>query len=202
MTRAGMLNLIARLRMLTQAGQSDFTLNGENYFSNDHLQDILDQNVTYLVNEPLVWQPDIISGGTVEYHTCYAGYRDFEEATSGTAYWAVRTSAGDLAGTADYTADYGEGRIVFTTDQAGTAYYLTARSYDLYSAAADVWLARQSFYSTAYNFRSDGQQFDRQALFDHAVVMEKQMRSRAGQNRGRGVLHRAHFVRTDVNPSE
>ena len=203
MVRNGMGNLITRLRGMTNAGMTDFTLNSVNYFADSHLQDILDANVTWVHDEPLTWQIDTIGGGSIEYKTCWAGdFRDYEEATSGTAYWAVRDGPGAFIGTANYTPDYLTGRIVFSADQGGTAYYLTARSYDLYSAAADVWLQRQSFYSNWYDFQSDDQKFSRKQAFDNAVAMEKEMRQRSGQNANRGMFRTSTFFRTDVNKSE
>jgi hypothetical protein len=201
--RAGMANLLERLRSLTHAGTADFSIDDVSYFSDSQLQDILDSNVTFMNDEPLTWQTDVVGGGSIEYHTCWAGsYRDYEGRYSGTAYWIVRDGQGAEVGTANYTADYLTGRIVFSADQGGTAYYLTARSYDLYSAAADVWLRRQAYYADWYEFSSDDQRFARQQAYDHAVQMEKNMRGRAGQNSKRGVFRTAVFVRGDVNPSE
>jgi hypothetical protein len=203
MARTGMANLITRLRSMTNAGTVDFTLDATSYFSDAHLQDILDANVTWVHDVPLTWQIDTIGGGSIEYKTCWAGnYRDYEEWGSGTAYWAVRDGPGAFIGTANYTPDYVTGRITFSADQGGTAYYLTARSYDLYNAAADVWQRRQSFYSYWYDFQSDDQKFSRKQAFDNAVAMERQMRQRAGQNANRGDFRVSSFFRTDVNRSE
>jgi hypothetical protein len=203
--RAGMANLLERLRSLTHAGTADFSIDDVSYFSDSQLQDILDSNVTFMNDYPLTWQPDVVGGGTIEYRSCSASpYRDFEESTSGTTHWIVRDGQGGTAscGTSAYTPDYITGRLMFTANQGGAAYYLTARSYDLYSAAADVWLRRQAYYADWYEFSSDDQRFARQQAYDHAVQMEKNMRGRAGQNSKRGVFRTAVFVRGDVNPSE
>ncbi len=202
MVRAGMANLIMRLRELTNAGTADFTIGITNYFSEAQLQDLLDRHVTMVHNLPLIWRPDLIGGGKIEYRTCYTRYRDLEEASSGSARWAVRDDNGNLVPTSDYTPDYLIGHITFNIDQGGMQYYLTACSYDLYASAADVWLRRQAFLSNWYDISSDDQRFARQQAWEHAVTMEKQMRAQAGQNVARGELHASVWLRTDVNKSE
>lgn len=197
--RTGMMNLVERLRALTNAGTADFTIAGQSYFSDDHLQDVLDGNVTLVEDYPLEWIPDTIGGGSIEWHRAKVGdYRDFEEAASGTTQWIIRDATGTQQGTANYTPNYIDGQIRFTADQGGTIYYLTARSYDLYSAAADVWLRRQAYYSDWVHIASDGQQFSWQHAFEHAVTMEKTMRARAGQNKTRGATRHSSFVRSDL----
>ena len=197
--RTGMANLIERLRVMTSAGTADFSLAGVTYWDDDQLQDVLDGNATLLENYPLEWLPDTIGGGSIEWHRAKAGnYRDFEETTSGTTQWAIRDATGALQGTANYTPNYINGLIHFATDQGGTIYYLTARSYDLYAAAADVWLKRQAYYADWVHIASDGQEFDWQQAFEHAVTMEQSMRARAGQNKARGAIRTGEFVRSDL----
>lgn len=201
--RTGMANLITRLRALTNAGTADYTLAGETYFTDNHLQEVLDSNVTRLEDYGLSWRKDTIGGGTAEWHRCQAGqFRDYEETTSGTTRWVIRDGPGAVQGTAGYTVNYQDGLVTFAADQGGTAYYLTAHSYDLHSAAADVWLRRQAYYSNWYEFSSDQQRFSRQQAFDHAIAMEKQMRGRGGQNKGVGALKAGEFLRSDVNRSD
>lgn len=199
MARAGIADLITRLRGLTNAGTADFTLTTETYFSDDHLQTILDSNVTPLEGIQMTWLPDTVGGGSLSYHRAATMYRDLEEATSGTIYWNIRDSTGALQGTAGYTANYIDGIIRFDADQEGTAYYLTARSYDLYGAAADVWLRRQAYYANWYDFQSDDQRFSRKQAFDNAVAMERQMRAQSGANTGPGAFKSTRFVRKDIN---
>ena len=200
MARTGMSNLITRLRVMTNAGTADFSLAGVSYFDDDQLQDLLDANVTLVEDYPLEWLPDTIGGGSIEWHRCKSGnYRDFEEVGSGTIQWAIRDATGAIQGTANYTPNYVTGELRFTADQGGTIYYLSARSYDLYAAAADVWLRRQAYYSDYVHIGSDDQNFHWEQAFDHAVEMERSMRARAGQNRYRGALRTGAFVRNDLN---
>jgi hypothetical protein len=167
-------------------------------FTNAEMQDVLDANVTHVEERDLDWLPDLIAGGTTVYHRAALGYRDWEEPESGTIYWRVTDSTGAIQGTSGYTLDATVGQVRFAANQAGSAYYVTGRSYDVYGAAADVWLRRQSILSDWYQFSADGASYARQQAFDHAVKMEAQMRSRAGQNRARGAVQVGSWVRTDI----
>jgi len=115
----------------------------------------------------------------------------------GTALWGLRTSTGTLL--SGFTLDAVQGIMTFTSDQAGSAYYLTARSYDIYSAAADMWLQKQARLSNWYQFEGDGQKFMRQQAFEQAGKMEKMMRGRSGANRGQGSVRSGTFRRVDIN---
>jgi hypothetical protein len=208
MSRTGMSNLITRLRAMTQAGTADYTLDSDTYFSDDHLQAILDANVTLLETEPLQWLPTQIGGGTIQWLRCTAGYTDYEESSGGTAVWAVRDGPGNLiggtVGTAAYSVNYNDGMIDFTSDQGGTAYYLTARSYDLYSAAADLWLQRQAYYTNWASWQStDGDMSIWQTQWSLAKDMEAQMRKRAKQNvpQAKASMRTTHFRRADIGES-
>ena len=200
--RQGMQNLVTRLRAMTNASNSDYTLDGTAYFSDDQLQDILDSNVTLLEQYPLDWLPTTIGGGTVSWQRCATGYTDLEEATGGTAVWAVRDGAGAVIDSTGYSVNYLSGIVTFTANQGGTSYYLDARSYDLYSAAADLWLQRQAFYTNWASWQStDGDMSIWQTQWSLAKDMEAQMRKRAKQNvpQAKVMVKISRFQRTDVN---
>jgi hypothetical protein len=199
--RDGMQNLVNRVRALTSAGTAEYTVGDNTYWTDDHLEDILDSNAQFVIDTPLTWQPQSIGGGTVTYVVAEALYRDFEEATSGTARWIVRDGPGAQIGTANYTTDYRQGRLTFTSDQGGTAYYLTGYTYDVHAAAADVWLERMAHFSDWYDFAADNQKFSRSQAWDHAMAMEKAMRAKAGANiatNAQGELRMSQFVRVDL----
>lgn len=201
--RTGMANLITRLRSLCQAGTADYTLAGVSYWSDAQLQDRLDARCTLIEGGALSWLTDTVGAGAREYHRAKAGWRDLEEADSGTIYWAVKDSLGATQGTADYTADYVRGELRFAADQAGTVYYLWGRSYDLYGAAADVWQEKAAYFSDWYEYSSEGQKFARQQAYDHALKTAEQMARKAGDNEPGavpGALHSSLFARRDLNP--
>ena len=200
--RDGMEDLIKRVRSLTGAENNEYSVDVDSYWTDQHIQDVLDANSRFLVDAALEWEMQTIGGGTAAYYTCLSGWRDFEEAASGTARWIVRDATGTQQGTANYTADYRSGRLTFTSDQGGTAYYLTAYTYDVHAAAADVWLQRMSHFSQWYDFTADGQNLSRSQAWEHARLMEERMRAKAGANvssRAGGDLRVAQFVRRDIN---
>ena len=199
--RAGMSKLINRVRALASAGTAEYTIGDITYWTDEHIQDKLDSNAQFVIDAPLLWQPQSIGGGTVTYVVAEAQYRDFEEATSGTARWIVRDGPGAQIGTANYSADYRQGRLTFTSDQGGTAYYLTGYTYDVHSAAADVWLERLANFADWYDFRADNQTFNRSQAYTHAAQQEKKLRGMAGANivtNALGELRVGQFVRVDI----
>ena len=200
--RSGMSNLVQRLRNLTGAGTAEFVSGTVTYWTDDHLQAILDGHYTHFADRLLEWRTEQING-TANYLNAQAPYKDLEEAASGTARWAVRDSAGAFIGTANYSVNYRSGEISFgTVNQMGTAYYLTGYSYDVYLAAADVWLERMVKFTEYFKFSADNQTFDRQQVWEHAEKMEAKMRGKAGDNvigSVSGDLHVGYFTRTDLN---
>ncbi len=198
--RDGMGNLVARVRQATAAGTAEYTAGTVSYWSDDDLEDVLDGNSRMLIDTPLIWQVQNISG-TSNYIIAQSGWRDFEEAASGTARWQVRDSAGSAVGTANYTVDYRRGPIIFATDQGGTSYYLTAYTYDVNAAAADIWRQRLAHFSQWYDFSADNQQFSRSQAFEHAKSMVSFYEQQTGKNRveaAAGDMRTGMFVRTDL----
>lgn len=150
--RAGMTDLIASLRGMTNAGTVDYTIGSVSYWSDDHLQAKLDAHRLDFYENALD-QISTIEGGAVVYKIYRAPYRNLE---SGTVNFKLTDFQGTQAGTADYTADCTTGLIVFSADQAGKDWYLTGRSYDIYAAAAEVWRMKAAHASeTSFDFSSD-----------------------------------------------
>lgn len=195
--RDGMANLITRLRAMTNAGTAEYTVSGVSYFSDNHLQDLLDAHCVLVENQPLTWLPDTITGGSIRYHRAAIGYRDLEEAESGTVQWNVKDSTGVIQGTAGYTKDYLAGLVRFAADQAGSAYHATARSYDLNAAAAEVWRRRAASMADWYSFSDAGQKFERQQAYKQALEMADRLSAQRGANRPRV----SPFLRTDLTRS-
>lgn len=198
--RDGMSALIERVRQLANAGEAEYSIDNTTYFRDTHIQDILDRNSTYLVQAPLKWIVSTDTGGTARYLTAQSAYRDFETDDSGTAYFYIATSAGSIIGTANYTPNHETGRITFTADQGGTSYYLTAYSFDVYGAAADVWQQRLANFADWYRFSADNQTFDRNQAFEHAEKMFRLMQEKRGANviMNAGDIRTGHFMRVDL----
>lgn len=200
MARSGMGNLIDRLRGLANAGTAQYTVGTLSYWSNDDLQDVLDRHHTWVVEEPLTWRVQNI-GGTGQYFTAYQGYRNFEEAESGTTRWQIRTTDGTAEGTANYTADYVTGRVTWSANQGGTAYMIAAGySYDLYAAAVDVIEHKLAYIDLWYDFGADNQSFSRSQVQKNLSDLMATYKRQIGNNKpGKsGDLGYTQIIRSDL----
>lgn len=200
--RTGMTNLVQRVRSLTGAGTAEYTAGTVTYWTDDHIQAILDSHYIHFADQILAWRTENING-TANYLNAQAPYRDLEEATSGTARWALRDGAGAFIGTANYTPNYRSGEISFgTVNQGGTAYYLTGYSYDVCAAAADLLQERLANFNSYYDFSADNQEFKRSQVRGFIDEMLDRLSGCIGDNVIGGVsgdMHVSYFVRTDVN---
>ena len=157
MARSTMATLISTLRELVNdpAGAAQV-------FADDTLQRHLDAHRWDVYDEALTAIPTPIGGGSVAYYEYRSRHRDFETTQGGTAVFVVRDSVGATRGTATWAeVDYQLGRVTFATDQAGTALYLTGRTFDLYGAAADTLMDWAAKTALQFDFSSDSQSFSR-----------------------------------------
>jgi len=168
--RAGMADLIAELRGLTDAGYDDFKVAGVPYWSDKHLQDHLDRYRFDFLEENL-YPVQQYRNGTTYYNEYRSQYVNLEGVASGTGVFKLDNTGGtNMPGTM-WSADYTRGVVTFTNDTAGSSMILTGRSYDLNAAAADVWRRKAAYAAKMYQFSSDGQSFNRQQFFQHCNQM-------------------------------
>lgn len=199
--RSGMQNLVDRLRAFTNAGTAQYTAGAITYWTDNHLQDVLDRHVTWVVEDRLTWYPQNING-TAQYFTAQSSYRDFEEAESGTSRWQIRQTNGTAEGTANYTADYENGRVTWSTNQAGTvSFTLTGYSYDVHAAAVEVLRHKLAFVDLWYDFDADNQSFSRSQVVKNLRELIDEHQEQVGGNLAgaSGNVRFSSFVRTDVN---
>lgn len=162
MTRSTMSNPILQLRGMTNAGTADYQIAGLSYFSDGHLQAILDRNRQDVFSERLEAIPTE-TGGTVHYYDYYTAPADGIAYEEGATVFQVTDSLGNAV-TPD-AINYQQGHISFgTVDQGGTAYYLTARRFDMFSAAAQVLRQKAAYYATSYDVNMDGQSMSRSQI--------------------------------------
>lgn len=165
--RTGMETLLLELRGLVNAGTSDYTIGTISYWSDDHLQTVLDRNRVDIYRhetEPIL----SYNNGTVEYKEYQIGYGHLEQ---GTSYFKVETAAGVTVGTANYTPDYNTGLLTFTADQGGTAYMFSGRSYDINKAAAEIWRQKGAYYATQFDISSDNHSLRRSQIMKQCIEM-------------------------------
>ena len=166
--RTGLANPLLKLRALTNAGTADYAVGTIHYWSDDQLQIILDAHRTDVYRELTQAQP-IPDSGTALYFDYYTQPGDDGHAyEEGTAFKV----ADSVGGTVSPTINYQEGHLSFgTVDQRGTAYFLTARRFDLNAAAADVWRQKMAQVAMAYSFTADGQSLSRNQMIQQCKTM-------------------------------
>lgn len=199
--RSGMQTLVDRLRQYTNVGTAQYTAGSTTYWTDDHLEDVLDRHQTWVVEHPLTWVPEVQNDGATDYLTAVAQYRNWEEVASGATRWQVRQTTGSTVGTANYSADYTNGRITFTSDQAGTAYMLTGYSYDVYGAAVEVLRHKLAYIDLWYDFSDNNQSFSRSQAADNIKGLIAEYQPKTGDNKPghSGDFGFSEFVRIDIN---
>ena len=160
--REGMTDLLSRLRrMVNDVGSAVWS-------DDEDLQDVLDAHRERLYREPLTSERTLTGSGTAEYTIYRSRYTNLE---AGTVNFRLEDSSGTQRGTADYTADYAAGVLTMATDQLGTALYLTAWTYDLNGAAADLWRERAGQLAEHVDVQSGDNRLSRSQMMAHALEM-------------------------------
>lgn len=194
--RAGMADVIGRLRGMCDAPSDEYTVGSDTYWSDDQLQDVLDSHRQDIRRERLMVEADLVAGGALEYHDYTWRRANVEGAESGTAAWLVQDGSGSAwgtSGTPSYDPNYRARLLRVNSDTAGTALYLSYRSYDLERAAADVWEQKAAHVAARFDIRTDNHALSRSQLRESYLQMARIYRKRAGARVGT-------LVREDANP--
>ncbi len=189
--RAGMFNLIQKLRELANADESEFTLGGATYWTDSQLQDKLDARRSDLYGEA-VYPTGTFVNGESQYLDYYWRCGNVEEAESGSAAWLLQDSNGSAIGTGDYTIDYHARKISFPASTDGQTYMLTYRTFNLNQTAADVWEIKAGNVANRMDIATDNHDLKRSQLYAHYTAMAKKFRQAAG-----GQVKQ--MIRSDVN---
>lgn len=181
MARSGLSSLITELRGMTEAGTADYTVTGSTYWTDDHLQDVLDIHRTDVIFQPLAMYPAQVQGGSLSYKDYRSASGYLETTTGGTAIMYLQDATGETIGTSNYTPDYRRGVFVFNTDQRGSVYYMTGSSYDLQAAAADVWRRKAAHLApTSFDFSTDNHSISRSQVYQHCLEMASFFEGKSG----------------------
>lgn len=179
--RDGMLSLISELRSYCDAGTADFTLDSVTYFSDQHLQDLLDRRSELIVMEALDPIPVWTNGTAYTYTYRFPkGVLWIEGHQSGVAVFSIKDSYGNIIGTTEYTVYYESRHVVFNQPTSGSARLLTTRRFNMYKAAADLWKRKATFYAKDYTFKTGFDHFIRKEKFQNAIKMAQVFESMMG----------------------
>lgn len=171
MARTGMTTLIGTMRGLCNLGTNDYTLGTSVYWQDDHVQTALDRHKTTIVEEELFEIQNQVGGGSVEYKIFQSRYGNLEETTGGTSIFTIEDSAGTIIGTSNYSVDYANGIVTFGSDQQGSSRYLTGYSYDIFSAAADIYRMKAGAYAESVNWKTDNMSMNRGDAIKQCLTM-------------------------------
>jgi hypothetical protein len=171
MARSTLTNLIALTRTYADADAAEYTRGTISYWSDDHIQDVLDRHRADVWDVAVEPVEEKAAGGSVLYKTYYLPGQHWESTDGGTLVFQVIDADGANIGTANYTADYNRGVVTFGASQGGSVYYVRGRTFDVYGAAAEIWRTKASYYATAVNFSTDNHRVDRGKLIDNMLQM-------------------------------
>jgi len=171
MARTTMSDLITQVRTRINADTADYTIGTANYWDADQIEGVLDRHRLE------VWQASVAplesydGGGTVQYLDYPLGHEFLEQTDAGTAVFFLEAGDHTKIGTANYSVDYDRGWVSFTADQKGSAYFLTARSYDLNGAAAEIWRQKAARFAESFDFSTDNMRVAHSQKLKHANMM-------------------------------
>jgi hypothetical protein len=168
MARTGMAVMIETVRGFCNASTADLTLGTTVYWADDEVQRVLDRHKVYIVRDALTPVETYAAAGSITYLEYRSGYHNLE---SGTSLFEIEDGTGATVGTANYAVDYSRGVVTFTANQAGSARFLTAYTYDIYASAADIWRMKSGHVASGVDFSTDNMRVNRGKLIDNALQM-------------------------------
>jgi hypothetical protein len=165
--RSGMTDLITNLRGMTEAGTADYTSGVSTFWSDDQVQMILDRHksIVDFAQMGIVYQR---TGQTWMTKIYDAGQPNWEQPL------VVKDAYGTVIGTALYTVDYDQGRVIFANDTGMALYNVSGTIYNLYGAAAEIWRMKAAHYAGAYDLSTDNHSLKRSQLMAQANAMAVQ----------------------------
>lgn len=169
MARSSMNTLIARLRGFTSASPDEVTINGVTYFSDDHLQAVLEAHSTYHSRVAVYPIGEYTSGVMIYIRYPLPYYLIWAEGAGTGSAW--RLADGNGADAPAHTFYMESRQVLFDEPTDGRTYYLSAMAYDLHAAAADVWRQKLAHASKRVSFSVDGQSVSASDYHTHCERM-------------------------------
>lgn len=179
--------LIARVRALAGGAAQNTEI------TDNAIDAELARNRMRHIDTVLQWDPQIGSGGTLQYLEGVAGVWGIVEPCSDTARGPgthlIDGHGNDIAG---WTMSE-DGRISFTTNQASVgSHFLTCYSYDIYATAAEVCLWMANNRALQFDFKVGAAD-----EFKVSQAVER-LRAMSDELRARSLPRRAVLVRSDI----
>lgn len=162
------MTLTDRIRRLTGAVVGDVT--------DEEVQAALDENRVRHERLPIEWEYVVDSSNEQVYTRArvQGAWGSFEPGDQADAHFTIVDSLGDEP-TGNFTLD-SDGTLVFATDQTlGPIFYVSAYTYDVSSAAAEVIQQLIGLWSTRYTVKLGDQTFNRSDAVAQLKALKREL---------------------------
>lgn len=176
--RANMSDLILKLRLFTNTGATDYTINSVSYWTDEQLEDELDKTRSKVNYQSMEAVPTYGIGGTVTYTEYLTGLQDWEKSPVVQDEGGTTLTAGTATG--NYSFDANIGIVTFVDNTDGHTRYITGNIYNVESAASKVWEQKAAYYANQFDFSTDNHSVKRSQVVMQCEAMAKKYASRAG----------------------
>lgn len=173
MVREGMIELVNKLRMLTDT-VNDPTDKG-NHWTDDDLQSELDLHVVELIRTQLIPSPKLLPNNTLSYldykwKSIIGRWLERPTVSFVNSTFIVQESNGAYKfNITDYTVNWSIPKITFLSDQVGKSFILTARVYDMNEAAAMIWSNKADRRAELFNWKTDNHLMNEDTVYQHCM---------------------------------
>jgi hypothetical protein len=178
--RTTMSDLIDVLRGMTDAGTADYTVGTAIFWDGDQIQRVLDRHSLDIIDYPLT----AVGHGSIVYNEYRMPFTNLEQTVGGTSVFYLSATGGSIIGTANYSVDYLNGDVDFTADTRGSTVYMTAHTYDLNAAAAEIWGMKAANVAKAFDFSTDNHSVKRSQMMKQYLDMQTFYRAQGGMQTG------------------
>lgn len=203
--RDGMIGILSQLRRMTATEVDSDTFNGTGLWTDDVLQETVDNYRSIRRYVPLIPAPTYEPVSTVAYYDYFfpADFGRWIETDDTPGAFVITDSKGIpyTAGILDqqYVIDFVENKITFNSDRGGETYYITARTYDLNKAAADVWLTKANLRAGLISWKTDNHTLHEDQEYQHCLEQYRFYSSRSALSGG-GAFAVTQMYRSDTMP--
>lgn len=174
--RTGMVSLIAELRGLTDTALNQYQVGGVDYWTGEHLQDVLDLYAQDL-NDVLLSATPLIYSGAYQFRRFYLP-KGIPKWLESDTIQLINDSGYTF--TIPYSHSPAKGLFEFQSNVASGVAYIRATSYNMYMAAAHVWDMKAAHTVQLVEFRAGTTQIKENQEHEHCLKMARFFKSKAG----------------------
>ncbi len=175
--RAGMVNAVKELRLLMDANQQKVNVNGVMYWTDEQVQEILDDTSHDIIDVRLASTP-FMETGTLTYKRYYIPNEVPRWLEDDSASIVVVDNLGNAAPTFTYTRT--RRLIEFASDTTGTEYFFRGRGFNMNESAAAGWLRKAGVRAELIKWKTPAHTLDEDQEYQHCLDMYRRFRNKLG----------------------